>query len=276
MNQNQESKGGAPRGRAFTLVELLVVIAVIAILAGLLLPVLSKAKEDANRAACASNLRQWGLAQTLYLDDSNQLFPLAKITNGTPGDPGYNEDAPTWNDLAAFEAAGQGAAAWFNVLPPYVAKSPLWAYAADPSGFVGAKTIFTCPTSAAKVPELDPLTRVVFNYGMNQKGNDQLPAGTPFTATLVLHPSSFVFLSEVRTHSTERPFYGSNPTSELACAHCSTRQLSSRHKAGLNIVFGDAHTAYFKYCYACTNTGTKAGDPGRPDIQWTYDGHALP
>jgi len=260
--------------RGFTLIELLVVIA---ILAGLLLPALARAKEKASRTACLSNLRQWGLAMTLYLDDAGQIFPAAKIPNGTPDSPaGYDEDNPHWSDLAAFAAADQDNGVWYNVLPPYVGAKPLWQYAADPAGFVNNRTIFTCPTSSAKAPELNPLDRVVFNYGMNYKGSTGLSTNELFTAKSLVNPSAFVFLSDVRTHSSEVPFYGSKPTNELGCSHCYTAQLSSRHDAGADLAFADGHAAYFQYSYICRNTGAKAADPGHPDINWTYNGQPVP
>lgn len=67
----------AARSTHFTLVELLVVITIIAILAGLLMPVLSTAQRHARRTQCMGNLRQLGLAIQMYLDDSGGIMPQA-------------------------------------------------------------------------------------------------------------------------------------------------------------------------------------------------------
>ncbi len=61
--------------KAFTLIELLVVVAIIALLIALLLPALGNAREAARNAACASNLRQWGIAWGSYQNDYNGNLP---------------------------------------------------------------------------------------------------------------------------------------------------------------------------------------------------------
>lgn len=114
---------------------------------------------------------------------------------------------------------------------------------------------------------------------MNPQGNTGLMGagyGTNFRATRVKNPSAFVFLADGRARSTETPFYGSDPAKEVGVEHCWLIQMASRHNAGANLTFAGGHVRYFKYSYLCANTGTKAADPGVPDINWAYHGQRIP
>ncbi len=71
----------------FTLVEVLVVIAIVAMLAAILFPVLARAREAARRSTCTSNLRQQGEALMMYLQDTDEVFPVANFNDSAYGYP---------------------------------------------------------------------------------------------------------------------------------------------------------------------------------------------
>jgi prepilin-type N-terminal cleavage/methylation domain-containing protein/prepilin-type processing-associated H-X9-DG protein len=280
----------------FTLIELLVVIAIIAILAAMLLPALAKAKSRAQEAGSLSNQKQWGLADNMYMDDSNQTFPYPRLQVASTAD----QDNPSWQVIYGYHntpGTSQSDSVWFNCLPSYVGNKPMYVWALAPTNFYTSKSIFSCPTAFSQgidpvdqnaspgMGDMIPGARPLFSYAMNSKAlaNEQINnVNAVLKSTMVVHPSSFALFSDVRNRSTETPYYGTaaNQT-DLATPHCYTTRFSSRHNKGGNITFSDGHASYFKYDYVVSdgvqNPSIPAGkDPGRPDINWDADGLPVP
>jgi prepilin-type N-terminal cleavage/methylation domain-containing protein/prepilin-type processing-associated H-X9-DG protein len=295
MNLNHKKAGG------FTLIELLVVIAIIAILAAMLLPALAKAKAKAQQAVCLSNLKQWGLADSMYVDDNDEKFPYPRYQNYASS---VDQDNPTWLSVPTYHNQHEGDDVWFNALPSYVANKPMYTWAYDPTIFFGSKSIFTCPTTlsqgiaavdavaASDKYDMIPGVRPLFNYGMNSKSlaNENLNAVvTTLKTAMVVHPSAFVLFSDGRNSSAETPYYGTAANQILlATPHCYTTRFSSLHNKGGNITFSDGHAAFFKYDYVVSDgtaiapVGPTAGqpvaagkDPGHADINWDCQGNPV-
>ena len=95
MNPSRSTTSISTRRRGFTLVELLVVIGIIAMLIGILLPALNKARQSAQAVACQSNLRQIGIGFRLYAESNKGSMPSAG-DDGDAGSPILMPDNMGW------------------------------------------------------------------------------------------------------------------------------------------------------------------------------------
>ncbi|MCW3059522.1 MAG: hypothetical protein JWQ02_1343 [Capsulimonas sp.] len=104
--------------RGFTLIELLVVIAIISILASLLFPAFFSAREKARAAVCLSNQRQIGMAMSMYMQDSDGMYPWAKDA--------YDEYSTKWDGFPVQKAKVATMGRLYEVLNPYMKSAQLW------------------------------------------------------------------------------------------------------------------------------------------------------
>lgn len=147
------------RSKGFTLLELLVAIAIVAILVGLAIPTLSKIKSAGDQTKCISNLRQIGSLSLYYFNERNgKLFPSFWWYNTKEANPSL-----------------QGAAEYFQLPPPY---------GSGPETY--KDTLITCPSVKRIYPELFPNNwnrGYTLNYFAHAFKPEQQQAGNPDTET---------------------------------------------------------------------------------------------
>lgn len=202
------------RKTAFTLIELLVVIAIIAILAAILFPVFARARENARRSSCQSNLKQIALGLTQYTQDYDERFPP---TNDATNGAGANSSA-SWG-------------LWMLHVDPYVKSTQIYRC---PSTALGANTSVTY-TGTSSGNQTFPLS---FNYGYNQfLINRNLAAiSEPTRLMLVADCSGTVSDVPERIYNANYNVWFGAPTA--------IDDALSRHLSGSNVAYADGHVKF--------------------------------
>ena len=218
--------------QGFTLIELLIVIGIIAVLAGLILPIYGNVQLAGKRTQSLSNMRQLGAAALSYCNDNNGSLP-------------QQGDATSWTSAATNTDAEN--AQWYNVLPRTYANSKgLGDYAKDTADFYTRGSMFYVP--AAKYPS-NKLAAPLFAVAYNSK----LLTGTYTNVRLQLItlPAQTVLFQEAGVPG-ETPIKGQKAYTTQSSSSAS--RTAARYNGNTILAFCDGHVASF--------LGTSIVDPG--------------
>ena len=211
------------RKTGFTLIELLVVIAIISILAAILFPVFARARSNARKSACMSNMKQLGLGLMQYTQDYDERLPGNEVAQGGFNQPLGWMQPPTAGVPETYRN-------WARDIMPYVKSRQIYMCAeSKPRSQDGA------PGGTTEVPEPGGNT----NYLMN---------GVVDSVNLarIESPADLVFLHEVRNFNRVaqvRParIAGSNPPQANSFQNAYFDRL---HFDGANLLFCDGHVKW--------------------------------
>lgn len=265
-----QSREMANRRNAFTLLELLSVIAIISLLVAILLSALGRAKISARRIDCVSRLKQWNYAFLSYTDDTRWL----------PRE-GYHRDGEVYRNNWGQVYAEESADVWYNSLTPYVSRpsaaSYFWPADHRPDLYQPA-SFFQCPS--ARVPRAvlrrySPYSYpfALFSLAMNSKliepfNLDSSKKGTrrwrePRQSTKIV-----LFLDSLMDD--EPPVYETQAFNERGQpAACATRFAGRRHGLTGNLSFADGHVDSFLGKKVVETNGWEILPP--VDVTWRLD-----